>query len=540
MTAGADEAPPQLAGYQITRLIGVGGMGRVYLATRTTATMSGQRAIKIMTPAAPDGAARFRREVSILAGLDHPNIVRLFDSDQTPDGRLWMALEYVAGPDAASVLAQHGPVALPHAIDIVSDVAAALDYAYAHASIVHRDVKPANILIAPPAAGSRPQAKLADFGIAKLQQNSTSITQTGTALGTVAFMAPETLEGFDTGPLADVYSLGCTAYALLTGSAPFVEKTQTATITAHLTRRPDTITSRNSALPAGLDAVFAKVLAKAPNDRFSSAGAFASALRAAAAGQFDAPTAIAPHHFAAPTHAAEVSTTPAAAGPRRSRALAIGAGVVTAVLAATAGGAYLINRGQAPASALAAEDLMPSKEEIGKAFGGTPTGTTTAVAGTVATPTKGITPAQCAWFTNGRIPIAAGATDASHSQYLLEDAGAARMSQVHVVIARYPGALPTTTPPERGACESFTVAADAPGMNTTIGVGTARVDETVKGAVRTMIVSVPAPGGGLAPVTTVRALGTRGSTMVLVTTDRPTSQAAAASMAAEVLDRASS
>lgn len=268
----------QIAGYGVVRKLGGGGMGEVYLVQHPR--LPRQDALKLLHTSVssnPQYKARFEREAYVLAQLNHRNIIHLYDRGEF-EGRLWIAMEYVAGPDTAQILAQRGPMPLPLATEIADGAGAALDYAYRQARITHRDVKPANILVAFDSDGA-PQVKLADFGIAKAAGEAVGVTSTGITVGTMAYMSPEAFDNKILDNRADLYSLGCTVFELLTGEPPFPGDSPAAVIAAHLNQPSPRITARNPALPGHLDAVFRKALAKRPEDRYASCAEFVAGLR---------------------------------------------------------------------------------------------------------------------------------------------------------------------------------------------------------------------------------------------------------------------
>ncbi|MFC7752904.1 serine/threonine-protein kinase [Tsukamurella soli] len=188
--------PPErtIAGYNVIRRLGVGGMGEVYLVEHPR--LPRRDALKLLDVRVSrndDFAARFQREADLLAPLSHQNIVHLYDRGLF-EGRLWLTMEYVDGPDAGHMLSANGPMPLPLATEIVAGAGDGLDYAYQRHGITHRDVKPANILVEFH-DGRIAAVKLADFGIAKAAGEATSLTSTGTTIGTVAYMSPEAIEG---------------------------------------------------------------------------------------------------------------------------------------------------------------------------------------------------------------------------------------------------------------------------------------------------------------------------------------------------------
>ena len=207
-------APSEIAGrYRIDGRLGAGGMSTVFLATDTV--LERPVAIKLLAEhLAEDDAfvARFRNEALAAARLQHPNVVQVFDSGEDPGShRHYIVMEYVDGPSCADMLRDMDRLEVEHTVGIVRDACHGLDYAH-RAGVVHRDVKPGNLLI----AGDTGATKLADFGIAKAAEQ-TRITQVGSVLGTAAYLSPEQARGDEEGPASDIYSLGVCAYEFLTG-----------------------------------------------------------------------------------------------------------------------------------------------------------------------------------------------------------------------------------------------------------------------------------------------------------------------------------
>jgi predicted Ser/Thr protein kinase len=267
------------ADYTVESLLGRGGMGTVYLATHER--LRRKVALKVLASelaAEPDFRERFIRESQLAASLDHPCIVPIFDADEQDDV-LYIAMRYVEGTDLRTLLREKGRLSLDRTTQIVEQIADALDAAHA-ASLVHRDVKPANILLSEP--GGR--AFLSDFGLAK-PSTAERMTRTGSFLGTVDYCSPEQIEGKALDARADVYALGCVIFECLAGAPPFARDSDVAAIKAHLQDPPQRLTELRPELPAEIDSVIATALAKSPSARFSSAGALARALRAASASE---------------------------------------------------------------------------------------------------------------------------------------------------------------------------------------------------------------------------------------------------------------
>lgn len=196
----------------------------------------------------PDFRARFTREADVASGLDHPNIVSVYNRGQTDDGELRIAMQFVDGTDADDAL-RAGTMTPARAVHIVGQVAKALDYAHAH-NVVHRDVKPANFLLSGP-PGQDERVLLGDFGIARALDD-VGLTVTGSVMATVAYAAPEVLSGMPFDGRADLYSLGCSLFRLLTGKTPFsATKGMAALMLAHLQQPPPLVTAQAPSLPAG-------------------------------------------------------------------------------------------------------------------------------------------------------------------------------------------------------------------------------------------------------------------------------------------------
>ncbi|WP_019932995.1 serine/threonine protein kinase [Nocardia sp. BMG111209] len=263
-------ATRQFGEYRLERLIGRGAAGEVWLA-RDTAERSVALKILSVTGADPDYRRRFDREARIGSRLSNPHVVpiRAFGEEQ---GRLFLAMAYIPGIDVAARL-HAGPLGAPEAVDLVSQVADALDAAHA-AGLIHRDVKPANIRVH--ASGF---AYLIDFGIARATDQPT-ITATGFTVGTLAYMAPERFTGHADAS-SDIYALACVLYECLTAQRPFGDTDAARQLHSHLHQPPPSVHKTDPAVPAALDAVIARGMAKKSKDRYPTAGAFAAAARTA-------------------------------------------------------------------------------------------------------------------------------------------------------------------------------------------------------------------------------------------------------------------
>jgi hypothetical protein len=267
----------EFAGCRIEGVLGRGGMGVIYRATELR--LGRPVALKLIATeqaSDPDVRERFEREARMTASIEHPNVVPVYAAGEE-DGHLYLVMRFVPGTDLHHLLRTDGRLAPTRAASVVAQVADALDAAHA-AGLVHRDVKPANILI------NGDHAYLSDFGITRVQTSETRITDSGNWIGTVDFMAPEHLRGEPTDARADVYALGCVLFTALTGTPPFRRGTVPVTITAHL-HDPPPRPSETEGVPAAFDVVIARALAKAPADRYPSAGDLGRAARAAAVGE---------------------------------------------------------------------------------------------------------------------------------------------------------------------------------------------------------------------------------------------------------------
>ena len=266
------------AGYTVVRALGSGGMGEVYLVEHPR--LPRRDALKVLPAvltADHEYRERFNREADIVAKLWHPHIVAVHDRGES-DGQLWLTMDFVEGTDAGHLLQSYHGKGLPPAdvVGIVSAVADALDYAHQR-QLLHRDVKPSNILLSELDAGQQ-RIVLADFGIARLVDDSAGLTATDMTVGTVAYAAPEQLMGEVIDGRADQYALAATAFHLLTGQQPFQHTNPAVVISQHLTAPPPAIADRVPEL-SSLGPVFSKALAKKAEDRYGSCVEFAQALQ---------------------------------------------------------------------------------------------------------------------------------------------------------------------------------------------------------------------------------------------------------------------
>jgi eukaryotic-like serine/threonine-protein kinase len=260
--------------YQLGSLLGVGGMAKVYLASDRV--LERQVAVKVLSPPYaqdPMFVERFRREARSAASLSHPNIVAVFDSGSDA-GEHYLVMEYVAGQSLAELLTDQGRLAPRRAAELGVEVCAALAAAHAQ-GLVHRDVKPANVLV-----GAEGRVKVTDFGIVKAAATAT-LTGTGTVLGTAAYLSPEQAQGGPVDARSDLYSLGCVLYELVTGAPPFgsgADSSLVAVATRHLHQPPEPPSAHNPQVDAGLDAVVLTALAKDPARRYQRASELQAAL----------------------------------------------------------------------------------------------------------------------------------------------------------------------------------------------------------------------------------------------------------------------
>jgi predicted Ser/Thr protein kinase len=271
-----------VAGFRVESLVGHGAMAKVYRARDEAHDRV--VALKVLDEGLGRDERfrqRFLRESQLAASLADPHIVRTLGSGEE-GGHLYLAMEYIDGSDLRQVLRQNGRLEPERAIDLVEQVASALDTAHA-AGLIHRDVKPGNILVGSDADGEH--AYMCDFGLARHASSVSSLTGDRGFVGTIDYVPPEQIEGGSVDARADVYSLGCVLYESLAGVRPFDRDSELSVVFAHLNEPPPKLTDVRPELPAAFDDVFATALAKAPDERYSSCGELAAAARAALHGE---------------------------------------------------------------------------------------------------------------------------------------------------------------------------------------------------------------------------------------------------------------
>ena len=339
--ARAPEPPPraargdlepgtEFAGYRIMAVLGRGGMSVVYLAEHLG--LERKVALKVLAPQLAHDERfreRFVRETRIAAGMEHQNIVPIFEAGEA-EGLLFLAMRYVPGTDLGRLIRRDGKLDAERTVWLIREAASALDAAHAR-GLVHRDVKPGNILVVEgEGSEGRDLVYLSDFGLTKRLEGGTggALTQTGQFVGTVDYVAPEQIEGRTVDARTDVYSLACVLFECLTGSVPFERDSQVAALYAHLGERPPRLTAVRPDLPPEIDDVVAKALAKSPAERYATCGGFSVAAREA---------------LRPPS---ETSVGAGASGWRRWRPLvgAAAAALVTGVIV------FSVSRGETPAA----------------------------------------------------------------------------------------------------------------------------------------------------------------------------------------------
>ena len=268
----------EVAGYRIEALVGRGGTSTVYRAE--SQRLGIPVALKILNPDVAEDEAfreRFVRESRLAAGINHPNIITIYDAGVWEDA-LYIAMRYVGGGDLKRIV-REGALSPARTLSILAQVASALDAAHA-AGLVHRDVKPANVMVDAGASAASPEiAYVTDFGLIKRAHSGGRATPTGEFVGTIDYVAPEQIEGKPVDERADVYSLGCVVYECLTGQPPFHRDADAAVLWAHIQEPPPAVTAVRADVPAAVDDVVARALAKDPDERYATCGELVGALR---------------------------------------------------------------------------------------------------------------------------------------------------------------------------------------------------------------------------------------------------------------------
>jgi serine/threonine protein kinase len=284
MTRGPARSPElvpgsQLAGYLIRSVLAVGDLSTLYLAEGAEGALC---ALKVLSPQLgldPSARVRFKREAEYAEALDHPHILELYDTGETPDGTLFLAMQYVPGADLRTMLSRSSILDLPTALAILGQIGDALDCAHS-SGLIHRDVKPANILVADEHREG-PYAYLTDFGLSKNPSaDSIALTKQGQFVGTTAYTAPEEILAQPRDHRVDIYSLGCVLYEALVGTPPFVGDRDLDVLYAHIGDPRPSLTDRQPQLPAGIDPIVAKAMAISPADRYATCAELIAAVGA--------------------------------------------------------------------------------------------------------------------------------------------------------------------------------------------------------------------------------------------------------------------
>ena len=308
----------EFAGYRIEALLGRGGMSVVYRAEN--ARLGNKVALKLLAEDLANDESfreRFVRESRTAAAINHPNIVTIYDAGDE-DGVLYIAMRYVEG-DLKQAISREGPLSIAKTLGVVGQVGSALDAAHAR-GLLHRDVKPANILLdVASEPGGLPHAYLADFGLTKHLESRSGITASGQFVGTIDYMSPEQIEGRDVDGRTDIYSLGCVLFECLAGLTPFRRETEVAVLWAHMRDDPPPVTDLRPELPGAVDLVIARAVAKDPANRYSSARELIDELRTALEGAPDARTRVRSAEPTQATRAAAPAAEPEAPRVRRRR-----------------------------------------------------------------------------------------------------------------------------------------------------------------------------------------------------------------------------
>ncbi|MFI9505217.1 serine/threonine-protein kinase [Nocardia sp. NPDC052566] len=329
------------AGYRIERRLGVGGVGAVFLVQHPR--LPRKDALKILSDTHQgdeEFRARFLREAEVAARLQHPNLVAVWDRGEY-QGRLWIAMQYIDGGDVAELL-RGGPLGVSRAVHILTEAARGLDEIH-RAGLLHRDVKPANILVAGQ-PGQPDRVLLTDFGIARDADDATTLGGPGVVTATLAYAAPEQIGGEAVDRRTDVYALGGTLYHLLTGSVPFPRESAGSVMYAHLHEPPPAPSRVNPGVPRGFDAVIATAMAKDPAQRYPSGAALAAAAHAAMAASDFVGTEV-------------ISVRPSG---RRRRGLLVGGALLAVLLVAAVTVALIAGSGRDTPAATTAQPKPPA------------------------------------------------------------------------------------------------------------------------------------------------------------------------------------
>jgi serine/threonine protein kinase len=272
----------EVGGYRIESFIARGGMAVIYRARDTR--LNRPVALKVLAPELTENESfrkRFMRESQLAASIDHPHIIPIYRAGQFEDA-LYLAMRFVDGTDLHGLLARTGPLDLPLAVRVFDQIGSALDVAHEH-DLVHRDVKPGNVLVDQHGGGpGRFHLYLTDFGLTKRIASLSGLTAPGHFLGTVDYIAPEQIAGRPADARTDVYALGCVLFEALTGDRPFDRETDAAVLFAHLHDRPPSVAAARSDLPRVVDRIVAKAMAKEPGARYGSCHEMVVDLRALA------------------------------------------------------------------------------------------------------------------------------------------------------------------------------------------------------------------------------------------------------------------
>ena len=337
--------------YHVIKKLGEGGMGQVYLAEHVK--MGRRSAIKVMNPSMvhdPDAVARFNREASNASRITHPNVCAIYDFGETPDGLIYLAMEFIEGEPLTDLLEREGALPVPRAVGIFTQVAEALQAAH-DLGIVHRDLKPDNVMLAQRKGGD--QVKVVDFGIAKAvggDESGQKVTKTGLVVGTPEFMSPEQLSGDKLDGRSDLYSLALVFYRMLAGKLPFDATTVQETMIKRLTDEPTklAVSRPDLTFPAGLQPVLDTALMRSPVERYQTVAKFAADVASVTGlgrGGGRGATAAIPHTRSGADTDARTQLLDAKPRPatRKRSLLPVAVGVVVVI---AAGGAWVVLSGR--------------------------------------------------------------------------------------------------------------------------------------------------------------------------------------------------